>query len=1002
MRRTGIVRMIAFAALLAGGPLYAQQTGQITGRVTSSEGGRPMAGASVAVTGTSLRAVTRPDGGYTINGVAPGTRTVTATALGHAQGSRTVAVSAGGTATADFTLQPVAIALQGVVAIGYGERRVRDVTGSIQGVGEDQFNTGRVVSPEQMISGKVAGVQVISNGEPGGSTNIRIRGGTSASSSNEPLFVVDGVPIQPGGGLSSGRNPLNFINPRDIARVTVLKDASSTAIYGSRGANGVIIVETKNGGAREPSFNYSNSISTSSVIREPEMLSAEEFRSAVTQYASSRVQYLGNTSTDWRSLIERHGTGQEHSLSLGGAAGTMNYRVSLNYLDQNGVVRGTETERMSGALNYNHRLFADRLSLRGTIRAARTTDDYAPGGLIGAATVFDPTVPVRTASGAFYEQTSFQLAPDNPLAQLAGVIDRGTSFRSIGNIEARYRMPFLEQLTGTVRLGYDAASADRRTFTPTTLHSQVNSSTPGSVYRFEPNEQTGVLDAFLTYNNRIGKSSEIEATGGYSYETTSGRYTAFTARGLSSNLLQNDGVPTAIEVLPVDTARDSKLASFFGRVNYTLNDRYLLTLSLRRDGSSRFGPQNQWGNFPAAALAWRVNEESWFPEGAVSELKLRGSWGKNGNQSFGDYLWISSYRYSDPFARVQFGNEFVTTIRPSAVDPNIKWEETTSWNVGFDYGLFDDRLTGSVDYYVKNTDDLIYRVPVPAGTNLSNFVTTNIGSMQNKGLELSLNARVLQGSNERRGLGGIRWDASFNASTNKNRLTAINPIGGAQRILTGGIAGGGGNIQIQQPGTPLNAFYVYEHRRDSNGNPVKDFTDAGVQRPDTAVYVDLNGDHIINDDDKRPFHSPTPQWILAHTSNFGYRALDLSFTLRAQLGNYVYNNVASANGYYGSLNNAGGLSNLSTSVLEFGFRNPQYYSDVYVQDASFLRMDNITLGYTLPKFRGMSQARVFGTVQNAFTLSGYDGVDPEAGLAGIDNNIYPRSRTFSAGVSLSF
>jgi iron complex outermembrane receptor protein len=382
--------------------------------------------------------------------------------------------------------------------------------------------------------------------------------------------------------------------------------------------------------------------------------------------------------------------------------------------------------------------------------------------------------------------------------------------------------------------------------------------------------------------------------------------------------------------------------------------------------------------------------------GFISDLKIRGSWGINGNQAIGDYLWVPAYVYSDQFAQVQFGNTFVTTIRPTAVDPNIKWEQTKSTNVGFDFGLFDDRITGSVDYYVKNTDDLLFNIPVPAGTNLSNYVTTNIGSMQNRGLELSVSGQVLN-------RGGVSWNANFNASTNRNRLTSINASAStAQQILTGGIAGGvGGNIQILRPGVPVNAFYVFEHRRDASGNPVKD-TNNGVQVPDIDIYVDRNGDNKITDDDKRPFHSPTAKWILAHTSQLGYRNLDLGFTLRAHLGNYVYNNTASANGWYDELNQAAGPINLHRSVLETGFVRSQFYSDVYVEDASFLRMDNITLGYTLPRMRAVQSMRVFGTVQNAFTLTGYSGVDPEAGLNGIDNVIYPRSRTFSLGVTLGF
>ena len=998
MRRTVLVSMVA--ALLAG-PLHAQ-TGQVTGSVTSSDGGRALSGATVSVAGTSVRAVTGPDGRYTLSGVPAGTQRVTASVIGHAPATQAVTVGAGQTASLNFTLQPSAVALQGVVAIGYGERRVRDVTGAVQAVSAEQFNTGRVVSPEQLVQGKVAGVQVVTTGEPGGGTSIRIRGGTSVNASNEPLFVVDGVPLEPGGGLSAGRNPLNFINPDDIARITVLKDASSTAIYGSRGANGVIIVETKTGSARGPQFTYSNSFSTSSIIRQADMLTADQFRTAVQQHASASVPLLGTASTDWRGAIERHGAGQEHSLALSGAGGqNMNYRLSLNYLDQQGVVRGSGLKRTSGALNYNHRLFDNRLNIRANVRGARTEDNFRPGDVIGAANNYDPTQSIRTASGGFFE-SSFELAPNNPVAELAFVVDQGTTYRSIGDVEARYQMPFLEGLAGTVRLGYDVAKSERRSFFPIALQEEQSPTTTcdaatlcGTVSRSNPSETTGLIDAFATYTRRLGRlNSDLDLTAGYLYQSTNGQYPFFSVHGLTSDLLGTNGVPMAqdAEVTNTINSRESLLASFFGRLNYTLLDRYLLTLSMRRDGSSRFGPANQWGTFPAAALGWRVNEEPWFPESSpLSELKLRASWGKNGNQAIGDYLWAPAYTFGDQFAQVQFGNQFVTTIRPSAVDPNIKWEETTSWNLGLDYGVLDNRITGSVEYYTKTTDDLLFRVPVPAGSNLSNFVTTNIGSMRNRGLELSLNAAVLQGRNR-----GFSWNASFNASTNRNRLLNINPlVSTSDRILVGNISGGvGSRIQVLQPGAPVNSFYVFQQKY-AGGKPVYD-TDP------LKMYEDLNGDNKITSEDRRPFHSPTPTWILAHTSQFGYRSVDLSFTMRAYLGNYVYNNVASSQGWYNLLTQASGPINLHASVLETGFVQPQFFSDYYVEDASFLRMDNITLGLTLPRLRNVQQMRVFGTVQNVFTLTGYNGVDPESGLNGIDNNIYPRSRTFSAGVSIGF
>jgi TonB-linked SusC/RagA family outer membrane protein len=1004
-----------FLALVAGllgvAGLSAQSTGTVAGRVTEGATQEPLAGVTVSVAERS--AVTGTDGRYSVGGVPAGTHTLRATRIGYGTVTRQVTVAAGQTATADLTVAAQALLLEDVVAIGYGERRVRDVTGSIQGVTEEDFNTGRIVSPDQLIQGKVAGVQVVTSGEPGGGSAIRIRGGASATASNEPLFVVDGVPLPPGGGLSAGRNPLNFINPDDIARVTVLKDAASTAIYGSRGSNGVIIIETKTGSEAGPSFEYGSSISTSVITRSPELLGADDFRAAVAQYAPARVGFLGTANTDWRSAVERDASGQEHELAVQGTAESINYRLSLNYLDQSGVLQGSETERVSAALNLGQRLFDDRLTLRASLRGARTSDVFTPGGVLGSATSFDPTQPMRTASGAFYENSLFPLGPNNPLAELALVEDQGTTFRSIANVEGRYRLPFLEGLSATVRGGYDVAKSERRHFYPSVLQSQVENRVPctrapsdppcptGFVDRSTPSATTGVVDAFANYAGRIERwNSDVDATAGYSYESTREDSPYFYARGLSTDLLGTSGIPVAAENVSRIEVAESRLASFFARLNYTLSDRYLLTLSVRRDGSSRFGPDNQWGNFPAAALAWRLSEEAFMDRFEwLSDLKLRASWGVNGNQFFGNYLWVPSYRIGDQFSQVQFGSDFITTIRPSAVDPTIKWEETTSINLGIDYGFLNDRVTGAVDFYTKDTDDLIFTVPVAAGTYVSNFVTTNIGSVRNTGLELSIRADVLEGTR-----GGLSWNAILNASTNKNELLSINPFGGGgEQIPVGEIAGGvGSTIQVLQPGNAFFSYRVYRHKRDSSGNPLYADADADGDIDDNDLYVDQNGDGKITQEDRVVGKSPTPEWIFGHTSQFGFRGFDLGFTVRAHLGNYVYNNLASAQGWYDVLNQAGGLTNLHTSVLETQFRTAQFFSDVYLEDASFLRMDNLTLGYTVPARRGFESMRIYGTVQNVFTFTDYSGVDPEAGLNGIDLTIYPRSRTFTAGLSIGF
>lgn len=995
-------RSILFALIgcLLGAAQLSAQSGTVTGRVVEGASQEPLAGAAVSVAGRNT--VSGADGRFSVSGVPQGAQTVQASRIGFATATQQVNVPNGGTVNVTLTLSSSALLLEEVVAIGYGTEEERDVTGSVEVVTAEDFNTGRVVSPEQLIQGKVAGVQVVDNNEPGGGLNIRVRGGTSVGASNEPLFVLDGIPLAVGGGISAGRNPLNFLNPQDIESVVVLKDASATAIYGSRGANGVVIITTRKGSSGAPQFEYFNSFSTSQVTREPDLLSADQFRAAVTQYAPGRVALLGTADTDWYGQLERDAVGQEHTLAVSGSGSDMNYRLSLGYLEQEGVIRGTSVERLSAALNYGHVLFQDRLSVQASVRGARTDDQFIPGGIVGAATAFAPTQPIRLANGQYFEWTGNQLAPNNPVAELALVRDEGTTYRSVGSLEARYQFPFLQGLSATGRFGYDITEVERTEFRPTTVWAEVESGVNrGFFFQRNPSQLGTVLDSYLNYVRDIDfGDSNIDATAGWSYETLDGEFAEFQADSLASDLLGLDGLPAGSgKIRPSLNVEESKLASFFGRVNWSVMDRYLLTLSVRRDGSSRFGTGNEWGTFPSAAFAWRVADEAFMDRfGWVDDLKVRASWGKSGNQTFGNYRYISSYGFGESQARVLFGNEYVNTIRPSAVDPSIKWEETSAWNVGVDFDLWGGRLGGAIDYYVKDTDDLLFEVPVAAGTNLSNYVVTNVGSMRNRGVEFTLESRLLDD------VGGFTWDADFNAAYNVNRLLSINSAGdGTDQIIVGDIAGGvGSRIQVLQPGVPVNSFFVYRHIRDANGNPVYADRNGDGNINEIDLYEDLNDDGAITQSDRRPFESPQPDWVLGHTSRLGYNGVDLSFTLRAYLGNYVYNNVASNQGNYASLTNSGGPVNLHASVLETGFVNPQYFSDVYVEDASFLRMDNITLGYRIPGPRSVRDLRVYGTVQNAFTLTGYDGVDPTAGLNGIDNNIYPRSRTFSAGVSLGF
>ena len=986
MWRTGVVAL--FAALCVGEPALAQT--RITGTVRANDGSGPIAGAEVTIVGTKRGAITREDGRYTIAADA-GTFQVTAKRIGYAPSTQSVTVAAGKTATADFELKVMAAQLGGIVITGYGQKDVRDRTGVAETVKEKDFQLGKITSPEQLIQAKVPGVQVVTSNEPGAGIAMRIRGGTSINASNEPLFVVDGVPLPVGGGVSSGRNPMNFLNPADIQSITVLKDASAAAIYGSRGANGVILITTKSGASGTSSVTFSSSYSSSSIVKKPDMLNATQFKAAVAQYAPENTKYLGSANTDWIGAITHTGVGAENNLSMAGSKDDMRYRLSVGSMTQNGIVIGSGTRRESMGLTYSDLLLNDKLDVRVNVKGSRALDTYAAGGM-GAATSMAPTQPIKNADGTWYQWTDW-LGANNPLADQAMISDQGTTYRSVGNIEAKYTLPYIEGLTATLRTGYDFTQASRVTFSPSTAQYDIENGRGGRFDKNNPRQINQVLELFGTYNRKMENlASSFDVTGGYSYEGSHGDYPSYYAEKLSTNLLGANGVPGAQVQQNYLTVDDAKLISMFGRVNWTVSDKYLLTASVRRDGSSRFGAGNQWGIFPAFAGAWRIVEEPWMQQfHAISDLKLRASWGVNGNQSFGNYLFMSTYTSGDSKAQYQFGNTYVTTIRPSAVDPNIKWEQTASSNFGVDFGLYNNRVTGTIDLYSKKTKDLIFTVPVAAGTNMSNYVTTNIGSMKNTGLELALSAVIMDGKKY-----GVKWDGTLSASTNTNKIESVSGSG-TDKILVGNISGGVGNtIQVLQPGYPAYSFLVFRHKTGTDGKPVTG------NKTDKELYVDINGDGNITQDDKVPYKSPAPKWIIGHTSNFSYKNWDAAFTARMHLGQYVYNNVASTLGTYRALTGTQAPSNLQASVLKYGFTSTQYFSDLYIEKASFFRLDNISVGYTFKNLREVKSARVYGTVQNVFTSTKYTGVDPMAGVNGIDNNLYPLARTSTIGLSIGF
>lgn len=983
-------------------PLHAQD-GTIRGRVTDSATQQPLVRAVVQF--GSRGAITQADGRFVIAGVPAGRDSLRVRMIGYTPAAQMVSVSAGQTLDVDFTLSAQAVSLSEIVVTGYGQQRQGDITGAVSTLTTDDFNTGRVVNPVELIANKAAGVQVVDNNEPGGGLSIRIRGSTSVNASNEPLYVVDGLPVAAGsgGGLSVGRDPLNALNPNDIASITVLRDASAAAIYGANAANGVILITTKRG-QRGAAMEYSGSVSTSSITRRPDMLNAAQFRAAVEQYAPNNAPQLLDANTDWYDLVTQSAFGQDHNLAVSNASENMSWRLSFGYLNQDGIIEGTEVERISLGFNFDQRLLDNRLNVRANLKGSRSFDRFTPGGVISNAAQFGPTQPVFDPSSVtgYYEWNEAVLqSPDNPLAILGLATDQATTYRSFGNVRADYRMPFLEALRANLDLGYDVTYAERETFFPSVLHGQQKTGNDGSDYRTNPSSVNGVLETYLSYAAPLGAiPGTIDAAGGYSYSQQHAEYPWFLATGLSTDMLGGNGVVSARDVQNDQSIQESKLLSIFGRLNYNLNDRYLASLSLRRDGSSRFGEDNRWATFPAISIGWRLSEESFLKDRSpFSELKVRASWAKTGNQAFANYQQYSTYVVGDGQTQVQFGNEWIPTLRPSAVDPNIRWEETNAYNIGLDFAVMNNRLSGAIDWYTKNTDDLIFTVPVAAGTNLSNYLTTNIGSMKNRGIEFSLSYRLLEGRS-----GGLAWTTDFVGSHNTNKLTTINPLFGEdasrQRIPTGLVSGGVGTfIQVLQPGVPINSFFVFQHKRGADGLPIYEDTDGSGTITTQDLYEDLNGDGTVNLDDRRPFHDPAPKWILGHSSYLAYGKFDLGLTLRAYLDNWVYNNVASNLGTYEEVKR-GSPYNLHSSVLETGFETPQYLSDYYVEDASFLRLDNVTLGYSFTY--GGRQMRAFGTVQSAFTITGYNGVDPTAGINGLDNNIYPRSRTFTFGLGMRF
>ncbi len=952
----------------------------ITGIIVDAGNGDPLIGATVVAKNESIGTTTDFDGVFSIT--VPNNVTVLEIRY---TGYQTIDQEITGNDLGTIKLAFGEV-LDEIMVIGYGTIKREDATGSIQSVTSKDFNKGNISSPQALLAGKVAGVAITTDGSPGGGSKIRIRGESSLGASNDPLIVIDGVPLD-NGGISGNRNALNVINPNDVESMTVLKDASAAAIYGNRAAGGVILITTKKGElGKKIKVGYTGNVSFGDPVKYVDALSAEEFRNVINERypeGSPVRDLMGTANTDWQKEIYETAIGTDHNLNLSGGVGQIPYRISLGYTDMGGILKTDNFNRITTGINLNPGFLNNTLQIKLHFKSMLTNNHFASRGAIGNALNFDPTQEVYDAESKYGGYTTWTiangnpntLAPTNPLALLDLIEDNSTVVRYITNASVDYRLPFLEGLRANLNVAYDYANGSGTYYVPNNASfsfDQINGG--GADNTYEQTKENSLLEFYLNYKKSAGKH-DFDVLGGYSWQHFN----------VDNSFKNSDVAGTPSETQVGSDPAEFYLLSLFGRMNYTFSDKYLFTFTLRRDGTSRFSPENRWGLFPAAALAVKVleNDHKMF-----NALKIRAGWGVTGQQEIGDYYaYLARYQVGQTNAQYQFGNQFIQTLRPNGYDGNIRWEETTTYNLGVDYSIVKNRVSGSIDIYQRDTKDLLNRIPVPAGTNLTNFITTNVGNMQNKGIEFSWNFTPVLNDK-------VTWDIGANLAFNDNKITNLTATDDPEYIgvLTGGIAGGvGSNIQIHTVGYAPSSFFVYKQKYDESGNILE------------GQFEDLNNDGIVNSDDKYRYKNPTADYTIGITNNLSVGDLDFSFAGRANLGNYVYNNVQTDMGYYQRLYGSTGILwniNKSAIVNNIERQASVTFSDHFVTNASFFRLDHITLGYNLTKIIKKT-SRIYATVQNPLVITKYEGLDPELGN-GIDNSVYPRPRTFVFGVSVEF
>lgn len=961
----------------------------ISGQVTSATG-ETLVGVSVKLKGTATGTSTDVNGKFSIS-IPDNNSVLIFSYIGY----KTKELAVNGSETITIKLESDATSLSEVVVVGYGTTRKKDLTGSVTVITAKDFQKGNISTPEQMIAGKVPGVSITSNGgQPGSGSTIRIRGGSSLNASNDPLIVIDNVPLE-NSNVSGASNPLSFINPNDIESFTVLKDASAAAIYGARAANGVIIITTKKGKSDKLKIAFNTVNSLANVSKQVNVLSPDQFRAIVNEKGNpAQKAMLGTANTDWQSEVFQQALATDNNLSISGGIKKLPYRLSLGYQNQNGILKTDNLQRTSLAVVFNPTFFKDHLKVDVNLKGSMQNARFGSQGAIGGAVSFDPTHAVSSTSNrynGYYEWTDANgnltnLVGRNPVGLLNERYDKGNPRRSIGNVQLDYKFHFLPELRANLNLGYDVSQGAGTVFVADSAASDYTRK--GINNQYKQNKKNTLVDFYLNYAKDITSiKSRVDITTGYSYNdylTTVNNFADYNAAGVK--------MPNSDPAFAFDRPQN-RLISFFGRANYTYNDRYLLTATLRRDGSSRFAENSRYALFPSVALAWTIKNESFLKDNkTISDLKIRVGYGITGQQDgIGNYDYLSYYGLSTTNATYQFGSKYYQMFRPGGYHADRKWEQTATQNIGLDFGLLNNRISGSVDVYRKQTDDLLNKIPQPAGTNFSAYIVANVGSMKNEGIEFNINAQPIRKEH-------FTWDAGFNVTYNKNTITNLTVVPNDPSYIgfpSGTIAGGiGGQFAfINSVGSPKNTFFLYQQVYDTNGKPLE------------GVFVDQNNDGIINSSDLHRSKGSDPKVFLGFSTNATYKKWNAGLVMRANLGNYLYNNVYSQTGNLSQILGTAVLYNASTNYLETNFKGgngQQILSDYYLQNASFLRMDNISLGYRVGSlFKNKANLQLSANLQNVFTITKYSGLDPEVG-SGVDNNIYPRPRVFSFGMNLGF